>query len=123
MLIGKRLHSYLAYAVLDRKSMHLAKRAEPRKGPPRDEAYKDWIRTQACLGCNREGRSEAAHVGNDGGMSMKASDYSCVPLCRDCHTQGRGAYHRVGKRIFERAHGLDFAAEVRRLNAKWQEVA
>ncbi len=37
---------------------------------------------------------------------MKASDYSCVPLCADCHTQAPDAYHRVGKRAFERKHGV-----------------
>jgi hypothetical protein len=26
---------------------------------------------------------------------MKASDYSCVPLCSDCHTQAPGAYQEV----------------------------
>ena len=62
-----------------------------------------WIRTLPCIACGVEGRSEAAHTGTDGGMSMKASDYSCVPLCSDCHTQAPGAYHRVGKRVFERA--------------------
>ena len=37
--------------------------------------------------------SEAAHSGSDGGMSMKASDYSCVPLCVACHRTGQHAYH------------------------------
>jgi hypothetical protein len=66
------------------------------------------------------GPSEAAHTGNDGGMSMKASDYSCVPLCYNCHTQAPSAYHRIGKRAFERVHDVCFAAEVRRLNAIWK---
>jgi len=35
-------------------------------------------------------------------MSMKASDYSCVPLCADCHMRGPVAYHRIGKRALER---------------------
>jgi hypothetical protein len=72
------------------------------------------------VACGIEGCSEAAHVGIDGGMSMKATDYSCVPLCSNCHTLASGAYHRIGKRAFERAHGLCFAMEVRRLNAKWE---
>jgi hypothetical protein len=54
-------------------------------------------------------------------MSMKASDYSCVPLCSDCHTQAPGAYHRVGKRAFEYQHELSFAREVERLQREWQE--
>ena len=74
----------------------------------------------AFVGCGREGRSEAAHTGTDGGMSTKASDYSCVPLCADCHTQAQGAYHRAGKGAFERRHGLSFAGIVARLNREWQ---
>ena len=50
---------------------------------------------------------------------MKASDYSCVPLCSDCHTQAPGAYHRVGKRAFERGHGLSFAHIAAQLNREW----
>jgi hypothetical protein len=91
-------------------------------GPPRDEDYKAWIRTLPCIACGIEGRSEAAHTGSDGGMSMKASDYSCVPLCSDCHTQAPGAYHRVGKRAFEHRHGLSFARMVERLNREWQDL-
>jgi len=123
MLTGKHLRSYLAYAVHGRKPTRRAQTAQPRKGPPRDEAYKAWIRTLPCLGCNAEGRSEAAHTGSDGGMSMKASDYSCVPLCANCHTVSAAAYHRIGKAAFEERHQLEFAVEVRQLNAKWEAVA
>jgi hypothetical protein len=51
-------------------------------------------------------------MGTDGGLSMKASDYSCIPLCADCHTRTSEAYHCIGKGGFERAHGLCFAALV-----------
>ena len=76
----------------------------------------------AFVGCGREGRSEAAHTGTDGGMSTKASDYSCVPLCTECHTQAPEAYHRVGRRQFEGMHGLSFACLVARLNREWREA-
>jgi hypothetical protein len=55
---------------------------------------------------------------NDGGISMKTSDYSCVPLRSDCHTTVP-AYHRVGKREFERSRDLSFAALVTRLQLDW----
>jgi len=87
----------------------------PRKGPARDEDYKARIRTLACCACGPEERSEAAQTGDDGGMSMKASDYSCVPLCPDCHTRVPGAYHRIGKRAFEESHVLSFKILVARL--------
>ena len=124
MLTGKNLEAYLAYVIWGRK---LPKRERigprpgpPRKGPARDEEYKAWIRTLACCACGVSGRSEAAHTGTDGGMSMKASDYSCVPLCAECHTRGPMAYHRIGKRAFERVHGLRFASIAARLRREWK---
>jgi hypothetical protein len=63
--------------------------------------------------------NEAAHTGIDGGMSMKASDYSCVPLCPECHTQAPEAYHRIGRRAFERVHGVRFAEFARELRCAW----
>ena len=95
----------------------------PRKGPARDEEYKAWIRTLACCACGVEGLSEAAHTGTDGGMSMKASDYSCIPLCADCHTRGALAYHRIGKHAFERVHCLRFASIAARLKREWKARA
>jgi hypothetical protein len=74
----------------------------------------------ACIGCGIEGRSEAAHTGTDGGTGQKASDYSCVPLCSNCHTQAAGAYHRIGKRAFEERHHVVFASAVAALNEKWR---
>jgi len=52
---------------------------------------------------------------------MKASDYSCVPLCSDCHTRSPLAYHRIGKRAFERVHGVRFAALACELLRAWKE--
>jgi hypothetical protein len=39
-------------------------------------------------------------------MSQKASDYSCVPLTMAEHRE----HHQIGKREFERRHGIHFAA-------------
>jgi hypothetical protein len=123
MLTGKQLEGYLAHAVLGRKLPQRERigprSGPPRKGPQRDEGYKDWIRTLACCACGVEGRSEAAHTGTDGGMSMKASDYSCVPLCPDCHTRGPRSYHGVGKIAFQRSKGLCLPALVARLQLDW----
>jgi hypothetical protein len=43
----------------------------------------------------REGQSETAHTGRDGGMRMKASDLSYIPLRADCHGLRRDSYHRI----------------------------
>ena len=53
--------------------------------------------------------------------SLKASDYSCVPLCPDCHTRGPLAYHRIGKRAFERVHAVQFASIAVRLRREWKQ--
>jgi hypothetical protein len=121
MLTGQALGDWLVWAVHNRKPERRAP-TPARRGRPRDEDYKAWIRTLPCVACGIEGRSEAAHTGSDGGMSMKASDYSCVPLCSDCHTKAPGAYHRVGKRTFEHQHGLCCARIAARLNREWREM-
>jgi hypothetical protein len=131
MFTGKRLRQYLAYTVLDkqtepeRKPPVKAKRATPRRGPERNPAYLAWVRTLPCTGCRREGRSEAAHTGTDCGMSQKASDLTCIPLCADCHTQRADSYHRIagGRRGFERRYRLNLVRLVARLNAEWRERA
>ena len=120
MLTKKQTEAHLAWAVHGRKSQGRAF-SSIRKRPPRDKEYRAWICSLPCAACGVPGRSEAAHTGSDGGMSMKASDYTCVPLCTDCHTQAPGAYHRIGKRAFERAHGISFAELAKRLTREWCE--
>jgi hypothetical protein len=123
MLNNLQLRKYLAREVLG-KTLRKPP-AKERRGPERSEPYKAWIRTLACTACGIEGRSEAAHTGRDGGMSQKASDLSCIPLCRDCHTMRADSYHRIdgGKRAFERRYRVSFVREVKRLNAEWRERA
>ena len=129
MLSGKRLRQYLARTVLGykpapaSKPICQAKRATPRRGPERDTKYLSWVRTLACCACHREGRSESAHTGSDGGMSMKASDKSVIPLCPSCHRTGPFAYHRIGKAAFERVWGVNCARVVVLLNAEWEPGA
>jgi hypothetical protein len=109
----------LVWLVLGKNLEQKPRRVE-RRGPPRDLRYRAWIRTLPCVACGSRWEIEAAHTGSDGGMAQKASDYSCVPLCRICHTSGRNAYHRVGKEEFERRSGIDFARLVRALNIAHQ---
>jgi hypothetical protein len=76
--------------------------------------------SKPCVVCGSKRDVEAAHTGCDGGMSQKAGDYSCVPLCWTCHTGGRSAYHRIGRRAFERINGITFEELVSELNRLWQ---
>jgi hypothetical protein len=82
--------------------------------PARDWRYRAWIRS---LPSAVSGRTpcDAAHTGRDGGMSVKPSDYSCIPLTREEHVE----YHAIGRRAFEAKHALDIDALVHRLNADW----
>lgn len=125
MLSQKQLRSYLAYSILgkkspsvDRKPPAKAKRFSTRKGPPRDEVYKTWIRTLPSIVSGLM-LCEACHTGDDGGMSMKASDYSCVPLTTEEHRE----YHRVGKAAFEQGYGLNFARACKALTTEWRRCA
>ena len=107
----------LVWLVLGRNMERRPRRK--RRGPARDWQYRAWIRTLPCAACGSRWCVEAAHTGSDGGMSQKASDFSCVPLCKDCHTSRPTAYHRVGKEEFQRNHGIDFIDMVRALNSDW----
>jgi len=87
--------------------------------PARNWKYRAWVRSLPCASCGIEPAGEAAHTGTDGGMAQKASDYSCVPLCSDCHTQAPYSYHRAGKVAFEVGRNVSLADLVKRLNRLW----
>lgn len=97
-------------------------RRKPRRGPARDAAYLAWIRTLRCEACGRRAPSEAAHTGHDGGMSVKASDYSAIPLCHRCHRTGPYCYHGPNRQAFAAMYCLDFDAIVTRLNSIWKRL-
>ena len=84
--------------------------------------YLAWIRTLPCSVCGAV-PSEAAHTGGDGGMRLKASDFSAVPLCADHHTAAADSYHALGKAGFEIRHNVYFAKLVKRLNSLWFDPA
>ena len=111
--------SALVWLVWGRRLERKARRMK-RRGPPRDSQYRAWIRTLPCAVCGSRWSIEAAHTGSDGGMSQKASDHSCMPLCKDCHTAGRFAYHRIGREEFERRFGVNLGLLVRALNVAWR---
>jgi hypothetical protein len=88
--------------------------------------FRNWAKGAKvlyCAACGLEPAGEAAHTGSDGGLRQKASDYSCIPLCADCHRFGPGAYHAIGRRQFERRRSIDIDALVRRLNWDFRESA
>ncbi len=99
------------------------KRATPRRGPIRDAAYLEWIRTLPCLVCvhyesKQTRHTESCHVGLRG-MGQRSSDRETVPLCGDHHRTGSTSHHVIGKTFWE-WHGLVGDAIVSTLNARYE---
>lgn len=99
----------------------------------RSEKYRRWIASLPCLLCaSRE--TQAAHTVK-GGLALKGSDASCVPLCctgHDHHGQldgrvrlpsGEMGNKRMpdGRYRFEHFYRLSLASYVRALNERWEE--
>jgi hypothetical protein len=118
----RQLEKWLAREVLG-KQIPRKPPSKERRGPARDADYRAWIRTFPCAACGVERGVECAHVGDDGGMSMKCSDFATIPLCAACHRTGPHAYHRLGRTAFARWWKLDIPALVARLNAAWRAGA
>ena len=112
------------YFLVTGKSAPRSPRRKPRRGLARDADYLNWIRSLRCCACGRSPRSEAAHVGHDGGMKQKCSDYATVPLCHICHRTGPHSFHGLngGARVFAAIHCLDFDALVERYNQAYCTV-
>lgn len=119
--MSTRFERNLYFAVMGEAPARSPRRAA-RRGPARDAAYLTWIRSLPCAACGRAARSEAAHVGTDGGTGIKANDYSAIPLCAACHRVGPNSYHMAGKRTFAAMWCLDYNGIVARLNAVWEQL-
>lgn len=117
-----------------------------RPGPVRDEPYKAWVRLRPCLlcclnhdfqickdfmrdaaflqhydgtrwACEQGSLTESAHMGPHG-ISQKAGDDTCVPLCAEHHREGKDSAHKLGKKFAEH-HGLDIPAIQAKLRAQY----
>ncbi|HUD74300.1 MAG TPA: hypothetical protein VMQ76_04440 [Terracidiphilus sp.] len=98
-----------------RKLMGFASRAIYSAAPPeRDEAYRRWIRSFPCTVCATRRGIEAAHTGAHG-IGQKASDTSCIPLCRAHHAE----MHR-GVTAFEARYSVDVPQIVAGFNELWK---
>ncbi len=93
------------------------RRAKPRRGPLRCQAYKDWLKTKRCCVCNAMS-SDPAHTLNNS-TGSKGPDSSCVPLCRAHHDE-----YDSGRKAFERKYdNMDMQAAARGYWATFQETA
>jgi hypothetical protein len=86
--------------------------------PLRSPEYLKFLRSLPCSvpDCRRHFvRSEASHTGNRG-LGQRASDWDAIPLCPRHHRQ----YHDVGRRSFEKMHGMSIRETLERLHRKPQ---
>ena len=63
------------------------KQAQTTPLPDKDPAYLEYIRTRPCIICGIQHRSDPHHIRNTQltGVALKAPDWTCMPLCRNCH--------------------------------------
>lgn len=120
MMTGKRLMRWLCHQVLGQTASRQPPRRMRIRGPVRDPKYRAWIRTNPCIVCDSS-PVDAAHTGTDGGMAIKASDLTCLPICPYCHTWGPYSYHVLGRPAFEKHHGICCAKLVRMFNRQYRE--
>lgn len=66
----------------------------PKPKTERSDRYMAFVRTHSCCSCFRSAtRAIEAHHAGKGSMGKKASDFTCVPLCTECHR----AVHDTGR--------------------------
>lgn len=82
--------------------------------PERDARYRAFVRRFPCAGCRARFRIQASHTGAHG-LSEKASDYGCIPLCFKCHPR-----FDADPRGFARRKRIDVAGRIRTLNRLWK---
>ena len=80
----------------------------------KDLAYLQYIREQPCLCCGHI-PSDPHHT-ETGGLAMKGSDYSCIPLCRLHHQD----LHTTGKLTFAKKYCLSYSDEIVKLRANYE---
>lgn len=85
----------------------------------RNPAYLHWVRTHPCL-IHPDRLAEAHHAGR-GYMGQKAPDSTAIPLCPECHRTGKQAWHQIGRKAWQRAHGIEVEREIQRLNREYRE--
>lgn len=115
MRSGKELQRWLAWELFQQR---IRIKRKPRRGPARDWKYRLWIRSLPCAACGCRIMVEAAHTGPHG-LSQKASDYSCIPLCSQHHRLGKLAIHKIGPQAFEAEYRLNIKHLTKRLFRCW----
>jgi len=79
--------------------------AAPKPILDRDPQYLEFVRSFPCIVCRAKNDIHAHHT-ETGGMGVKGSDLSSVPLCHEHHTGGDVSIHKLGVEEFEKLHGI-----------------
>lgn len=82
----------------------------------KNEAYENWIRTKPCIVCART-PAECHHVWHG-----KRNAYVSLPLCREHHTAGNSAYHKLEHESFESVHNIDLSWAIIRFLSEYLEA-
>jgi hypothetical protein len=64
---------------------------------------------------------EAAHTGPHG-ISQKASDYTCIPLCHEHHRTGNDALDKIGRETFQLRFQINISDLAADLNLLWSDA-
>jgi hypothetical protein len=116
------LGSYLTYIVHGSWPERNRKpKRKARRGPIRSFKYRAFVRAHPCCACHSRRQVEAAHTGAHG-ISQKAPDLDCVPLCLECHQVGRDALHHIGPIAFQRLHRISFQRIISELREEWSNL-
>ncbi len=101
--------------MIHRNTAPRKRRPGKRRGPMRDPKYRAWLREQICCiygPCRGADNLECvylqtdpAHTGKVNGMSSKAADSTCAPLCRKHHDE-----YDSGRTKFEAKYRVDMKA-------------
>lgn len=95
--------------------------AVAKEAPARHEGYRRLVAAMPCCRCGWP-ESQAAHADFGKGVSIKADDRTCMPLCPTtpgrvgCHdiVGASGALRREERRAFEVLHGAATREAIRR---------
>jgi hypothetical protein len=84
--------------------------------PVRDPEYRRWVKSLSCAACGRSWGVDPAHTGPHG-LGQKASDLTCIPLCRRDHD----AFDTAPQEFVEQ-HRLNIPELIQRLNRAYSET-
>ena len=92
---------------------------KPKQKTDRSKAYCDYIRKQPCIVCYQS-PSQHHHeaIDGSGGMGLKCSDFSSLPLCHRCHYER----HHIGRKSFYKKYGIDYVKEIEKYQERYKRI-